>query len=173
MAIKLLEKIENFFLNILRKIKLGFLANIYEKHREGMRYLVFGALATLVNIVFSSIFYYFVFNSLPEEPRSDFSNSLGIALAMAFAYLTNKLFVFNSKTNGIKALIKEMASFVGCRLITAVVEVLMMRITVVYLGLNYVLMKILSNIVVMILNFIFSKIFIFKKGKDKNEEKNA
>lgn len=92
---------------------------------------------------------------------------------MAFAYLTNKLFVFESKTEGIKALLKEMASFVGCRLITAVVEVLMMRVTVVYWQLNYILMKIVTNIVVMILNFIFSKIFIFKKGANKDEEKNS
>lgn len=173
MAIELLEKVENFFLNILKKIKLGFLAKIYEDHREGMRYIVFGALATLVNIVFSSLFYYLVFKTLPEKPRSDYSNSVGIGLAMAFAYLTNKLFVFDSKTEGIKALLKEMASFVGCRLITAVVEVLMMRVTVVYWHLNYVLMKIVTNIVVMILNFVFSKIFIFKKGNSKNEEKNA
>lgn len=173
MAIELLEKVENFFLNILKKIKLGFLVKIYEDHREGMRYIVFGALATLVNIVFSSLFYYLVFKTLPEKPRSDYSNSVGIGLAMAFAYLTNKLFVFDSKTEGIKALLKEMASFVGCRLITAVVEVLMMRVTVVYWHLNYVLMKIVTNIVVMILNFVFSKIFIFKKENSKNEEKNA
>ena len=49
----------------------------------------------------------------------------------------------------------------------------MMRVTVVYWHLNYVLMKIVTNIVVMILNFVFSKIFIFKKGNSKNEEKNA
>lgn len=69
MAIELLEKVENFFLNILKKIGLGFLAKIYEDHREGMRYIVFGALATLVNIVFSSLFYYFVFKTLPEKNR--------------------------------------------------------------------------------------------------------
>ncbi|MCX4302428.1 MAG: GtrA family protein [Clostridia bacterium] len=173
MAIELLEKVENFFLNILKKIGLGFLAKIYEDHREGMRYIVFGALATLVNIVFSSLFYYFVFKTLPEKSRSDLSNAVGIGLAMAFAYVTNKLFVFDSKTEGIKALLKEMASFIGCRLITAVVEILMMRVTVVYWELNYVLMKIVTNIVVMILNFIFSKIFIFKKGANKDEEKNS
>lgn len=173
MAIELLEKVENFFLNILRKIKLGFLADIYEEHREGMRYIVFGALATLVNIVFSSLFYYVVLKELPEKNRSDLSNSIGIGIAMAFAYMTNKLFVFDSKTEGIKALLKEMASFVGCRLITAVVEVWMMRVGVVYWQLNYVFTKIVTNIVVMILNFVFSKLFIFKKGAKDNEEKKS
>jgi len=173
MAIELLEKVENFFLNILRKIKLGFLADIYEKHREGWRYIIFGALATLVNIVFSSLFYYLVFPNLAEKPRSDLSNSIGIGLAMAFAYCTNKLFVFDSKTDGIKALLKEITSFVGCRLITAVLEVLMMRVGVVYWHINYIFMKIITNIVVMILNFIFSKLFIFKKEKSNDEEKNS
>lgn len=170
MAIELLEKVENFFLNILKKIKLGFLAKIYEDHREGMRYIVFGALATLVNVAFSSLFYYVIFKNLAEGPRSDYSNCIGIGLAMAFAYVSNKLFVFDSKTEGIKALLKEMASFVGCRLVTAVVEVGMMRVTVVYWNLNYFLMKIITNIVVMILNFIFSKIIIFRKKGAKNEE---
>ena len=49
-AIKSLEIIENFFLNILDKIKLKFLADIYRNHLEGMRYLVFGALATIINL---------------------------------------------------------------------------------------------------------------------------
>jgi putative flippase GtrA len=84
---------------------------------------------------------------------------------MAFAYLTNKLFVFQSKTNGIKELLKEMCSFIGCRLVTAVVEVVMMMVTVGFWKWNSILMKIVTNIVVMILNFIFSKIIIFKNKK--------
>ena len=55
---KIWEAIEKFFLNLARKIKLGFLADIYEQHLEGMRYLVFGALATVVNIAIYSIFFY-------------------------------------------------------------------------------------------------------------------
>ena len=55
---KVWEKIEKFFLNIARKLKLGKLADLYENHLEGMRYLVFGALATFVNIGVYTIFYY-------------------------------------------------------------------------------------------------------------------
>jgi putative flippase GtrA len=165
MAIKLLEKVEDFFLNILKHIGLGFLAKIYEDHREGMRYLVFGALATFVNIGVYSLCYYVLYSNLPDVQRVDVSNYLGIGFAMAFAYLTNKLFVFQSKTNGIKELLKEMISFVGCRLVTAVVEVVMMRVTVGYWKWNSILMKIITNIVVMILNFIFSKIIIFRNKK--------
>ena len=173
MAVKLLEIVEEFFLNILKKIKLGFLAKIYEEHREGMRYIVFGALATLVNIGIYSLCYYVFFTGLEDVPRVNYSNYLGIGTAMAFAYCTNKLFVFQSKTHGIKELFKEIVSFVGCRLVTAVVEVVMMMVTVGFWKWNSILMKIITNIVVMILNFIFSKIIIFKKGNKKDEEKNA
>lgn len=170
MAIELLEKVENFFLNILKKIKLGFLAKIYEDHREGMRYIVFGALATFVNLGVYYLCYYLIFSGLDELHRVDFSNYFGIGLAMAFAYICNKLFVFQSKTEGIKALVKEITYFVGCRLVSAVVEFFMMRITVVYWHWNNFIMKIVTNIVVMILNYIFSKIIIFrKKGANNNE----
>lgn len=70
MAIKLLEIVEEFFLNILKKIKLGFLAKIYEEHREGMRYIVFGALATFVNIGIYSLCYYVFFTRFRRCSKS-------------------------------------------------------------------------------------------------------
>ena len=165
MAIELLEKIENFFLGILRKIKLGFLADIYEKNREAWRYIVFGALATFVNIGVYALCAKVFFKNLPEVQRVDFSNYIAIGFAMAFAYICNKLFVFDSKTNGIKELFKEIIAFIGCRIFSAIVEIVFMRITVVNFNFNEVVMKILANIIVMILNYIFSKIFVFK-GKE-------
>jgi len=167
MMMNLLEKVEDFFLNILKKIGLGFFAKIYEEHREGMRYIVFGALATFVNIGVYALCAKIIFVGLEEAQRVDFSNYIAIGTAMVFAYICNKVFVFNSKTNGIKELFKEITSFVGCRIISAIVEVILMRITVVNLGFNEILMKIFTNIIVMILNFIFSKIIIFKKGDKK------
>ena len=169
MAIELLEKIENFFLGLLRKIKLGFLADIYEKGREAWRYIIFGALATFVNIGMYILCAKIFFKGLPEDQRVNFSNYIAIGTAMAFAYVTNKLFVFDSKTNGIKELLKEMASFVGCRIFSAVVEIVFMYVTVVKVHFNEVLMKICANVIVMILNYIFSKLIIFKnKAKDSN-----
>ena len=170
MAIELLEKVENFFLNILRKIKLGFLADIYEKGREAWRYIIFGALATFVNIGVYAICAKLIFKGLPEAQRVDFSNYIAIGLAMAFAYVCNKLFVFDSKTHGIKELLKEIIAFIGCRIFSAIVEIVFMRITVVNFHLNEVLMKILANVIVMILNYIFSKLIIFKKGSNKEKE---
>jgi len=159
----MIDKIENFCLNILRKIKLGKLADIYEAHKEGMRYLVFGALSTIVNILVAAITYYVLFIKIPEEVRVNLSTIISILAAWIFSYITNKLYVFDSKTENIKELIKEITSFMGCRLITAIVEIIIMNIFVTKLQFNYLLIKIIANIIVIILNFIFSKLLIFKK----------
>ena len=159
----MIDKIEEFVLKILRKIKLGKLADIYEGHKEGMRYLVFGVLSTLVNIVVSAIMYYIIFAKLPEELKVNLSTVIAIIAAWIFAYVTNKLYVFDSKTNCKKDLIKEIVSFISCRGVTAIVEIVLMNVLVTVLQFNYMLMKIIVNIIVIILNFVFSKLIIFKR----------
>ena len=163
MMMEWLEKVENFFLNILKKIKLGFLAKIYEEHREGMRYLVFGALATVVNIAAYSICMY------TFDIPNGISNIIAWVIAAIFAYFTNKFFVFDSKVNTKKELIKEITSFFSCRILTLIIDEIIMIVTVDKWHFNGVLMKVVANIIVIILNYIFSKIIIFKKGAKENE----
>lgn len=156
-AIKFLEAIENFFLNILDKIKLKPLADLYRNHKEGWRYLIFGALATVVNIVAYSVAYY------NFKIDNGTSNVIAWIIAATFAYLTNKVFVFESKVDTKSALLKEITSFFGCRLLTLAVDQLIMVVGVDKLGFSGFLMKVLANIIVIILNFILSKLIIFKK----------
>ena len=163
----MVDKIEEFFLKIIRKIGLGKLADLYEEHKEGMRYLLFGVLTTLVNIVVSAFTYYIVFKNLSEEIKVNLSTIIAIIVAWIFAYITNKLYVFESKTSNFKELMKEIISFIGCRLATAIVEIGLMNLLVTALQFNYMLMKILVNIYIIILNFIFSKLIIFKKKRGK------
>lgn len=155
----MIDKVEAFCLNILRKIKLGKLADIYEEHREGMRYLVFGVLSTVVNILFFTIFYDFAKLSIT------ISNIIAWIVAVIFAYITNKLWVFYSKSENVKDLIREILSFFGARIFTLVVETIFLNIFIDKLGLNSILMKIISNMIVILLNFVFSKLWIFKKEK--------
>ena len=152
-------KIEKFFLNLARKIKLGMLADLYESHLEGMRYLVFGALTTVINIATYSIFFYLC------NVSNAISNVIAWIVGVIFAYVTNKIIVFESKADSKQGLLKEISSFVVCRFLTLIVDEIIMIITVDKLGFNGLLMKIIANIVVIILNFIFSKLIIFKKGK--------
>lgn len=153
----MIDKIEEFGLKILEKIHLKILADWYRSHQEGMRYLIFGALTTLVNIVAYSILYY-VFHI-----NNATSNIIAWIIGATFAYITNKLYVFNSKVNTKIELLKEILYFYGCRLLTLIIDEAIMIVTVDKFGWNALLMKIIANIIVIVLNFVFSKILIFKK----------
>ena len=98
------------------------------------------------------------------------SNIIAWVVAVVFAYLTNKAIVFESKTESIKSLFKEFVSFIGARIFTLVVETIFLKVVIDILGYNEILMKIVSNIIVIILNFIFSKLFIFNKDKSKESK---
>ena len=154
---KLVNTVESFFLNIFRKIGLNAFVDWYLKHQEGMRYLVFGALATLVNIVCYDICYYLL------SINNGISNSIAWVVGAIFAYFTNKMCVFNSKTNGFKEVFREAISFFAFRLITFGFDQAIMLYTVDKLMWHAGLMKVISNIIVIILNFVFSKLIIFKK----------
>lgn len=164
----IIDKIEEFCLKILEKIGLKVLASWYRKHQEGMRYLIFGALSTVVNIGVYAIFSALLLKGMANETlKVNISEIVAFIAAVVFAYVTNKFYVFNSKTNGIKELAKEITSFISCRILTEIISILMMNAAV-WFNINDILMKILSNIVVIVLNFVFSKILIFKENKKSN-----
>ena len=158
----MIDKLEEFCLKILEKIHLKKLADWYRKHQEGMRYLIFGALSTIVNIVSYAVLYYIFHIS------NAVSNILAWIIAATFAYITNKLYVFDSKVNNKKELLKEIVYFYGCRLFTLAIDEGIMILAVDRFKWNGILMKIVANIIVIILNFIFSKILIFRK-QEKTE----
>lgn len=160
----MINKIEEFCLNILRKIGFKKLADWYLEHQEGMRYLVFGILTTLVNIIVPAILYYGILAPLPENLKVNISTIIAIIAAWIFAYVTNKLYVFDTKTSNWKELLKEMVSFISCRIVTAIVEVFLMDWLVTGLEFNYMGMKIFVSVLIIILNFVFSKLIIFKKA---------
>ena len=82
---------------------------------------------------------------------------------MAFAYITNRKYVFESKNNNVK---KELSSFVGARIITLIMDMLIMYIGVTVLKGNDKILKLISQIIVIVSNYIFSKIFVFKNKRD-------
>ncbi|AXB65679.1 TPA: GtrA family protein [Clostridioides difficile] len=132
---------------------------ILKKHRETILYLFFGAFTTLVNIV-SYLFFtrVILFNFMV-------ANALAWILAVLFAYVTNKFFVFESKRIEIKFLFKEFLSFVSFRLLSGVVEMLIMYVMIDLLFVNDIIVKAFTNIVVIVLNYFFSKMIIFKNKK--------
>ena len=91
------------------------------------------------------------------------SNIVAWVLAVTFAYLTNKVWVFDSKSWDWQILRKEVPAFISCRLATGVMDLIIMFVCVDILGWHAMLMKLLSNVMVIILNYVFSKLVIFKK----------
>ena len=159
----MVDKIEEIGLVILEKIGLKKLADWYRNHQEGMRYLIFGGLSTLVNILTYVLFAVVILKALPsEELIVNISEIIAFIVALIFAYVTNKIYVFKSKTKKLKNLIREMTSFAGCRIFTEIISIFMMNMAI-WLNINDIFMKVVANIVVIILNFVFSKLIIFKK----------
>lgn len=128
---------------------------IIVKYKTIISYLFFGVCTTLINIIVYSLCIEIFSNAL--------STILAWLISVLFAYITNKLFVFKNKSWNFSMLLKESVSFFTCRLFTGLLDFAFMLFTVNYLNLNNILMKIISNIIVIILNYVASKLLIFKK----------
>lgn len=129
-------------------------------NRETISYLIFGVLTTIVN--FSA---YETCKLLGLHYT--FSTAAAWILAVAFAYVTNKLFVFESKSWEKHVLLKEIPAFVGCRFFSFLCDLGFMVFAVELLSMNDTLAKVVSNVFVVLINYIFSKLFIFKKPAGK------
>lgn len=144
--------------------------NLIKKYKEIIMYLIFGVLTTLVNV----LVYYICYNV--SGINNTISTIIAWIISVIFAYITNKIFVFSSKTNGFKGFVIEFIVFILCRLFSGLVDLGFMTLTVTYLKLNTKLlstiMKIISNVIVVIINYILSKLLVFRKKKDKDNLNN-
>ena len=125
-------------------------------HRDVVIYLVFGVLTTVVNY----IVYLPCYNILGLSAAV--SNVIAWIFAVMFAYLTNKPFVFRSNDWSSKTVIPELSKFVGSRLFSGAVETAIIFLTVDFLLWNGNVMKLVVSVLVVILNYIASKLFVFR-----------
>ena len=133
---------------------------LYKKYQEIINYLIVGVLTTVVSLVTYYICVLTVFD--PKDALElQLANIISWICAVLFAYITNKIFVFKSKN---KNIIKEISSFVGARVLTLLLDMLIMFVMVTTLGINDKISKLVVQVVVTILNYVFSKIFVFKKA---------
>ena len=130
-------------------------------NKETIIYVIFGILTTIVDFVAFGILYY-TFNI-----GEIISNTIAWVLAVAFAFITNKLFVFESKSFQSKKLIKEIISFVSSRVITLLLTNLFL-LCARFLGTNMMFAKALISVIVIILNYVFSKLFVFKENTNQS-----
>lgn len=136
---------------------MKYIIELIKKYKAFLAYAVFGVFTTIVNIMTYNLCYY------QMEMSNTLSNILAWVLAVTFAYLTNKAWVFGSKSWKWQVLKREVPAFVGCRVATGVLDLVIMYICVDIANWNAMLMKILSNILVILLNYVCSKLVIFKK----------
>lgn len=135
----------------------------YSRYKDLISYLFFGVCTTLVNLIS-----YWIMARLCKAGIM-LSTVIAWILAVTFAYITNRNWVFHSKAHKFEEVSKEFFSFFSCRIVTGMLDWTSMFIFADLIGINDLVVKILSNIAVIILNYIFSKLFIFKKN-DKNNE---
>ena len=130
---------------------------LIRRHREVIIYLIFGGLTTFVDF----LVYWPLIHWLHWPATA--SNAVAWVAAVAFAFLTNKPFVFKSNDWHPSVLVPEIGKFVGCRLASFVIAEVFLAITVDLLSWHGLLMKVLVSVAVIILNYIGSKLLVFRK----------
>ena len=127
------------------------------KYWEVLIYLFFGVLTTVVNYVI----YLPVHNILGLSAA--LSNAIAWVVAVAFAYLTNKPFVFKSHDWSAKTVVPELTRFVSCRVASGVAETAILLVAVDLLHWNGNIWKLITSVLVVVLNYIGSKLLVFRK----------
>ncbi|MBR3973576.1 MAG: GtrA family protein [Oscillospiraceae bacterium] len=133
------------------------LCALFHKYYDIISYLFFGVLTTVVNY----IVYLPCYNLLGLSAAV--SNVIAWVAAVAFAYLTNKPFVFKSHDWSAATVIPELTKFVGCRVGSGLLETAIIFVTVDILNWNGNVMKLVTSVLVVILNYVGSKLLVFKK----------
>ena len=135
------------------------LRELFEKYYDIITYLFFGVLTTVVNY----LVYLPCLNVL--HLSGAVSNGIAWTVAVIFAYLTNKPFVFKSNDWSMKTVLPELGKFLGCRIGSGAIETLIILVTVDTLHWDGNIMKLITNVIVIVLNFVGSKLLVFAKKK--------
>jgi putative flippase GtrA len=135
-----------------------FLQEFYFKHESVLLYIFYGGLTTLVSFLMQFVP---AFLGAPVWA----STLISWVSAVTFAFFVNKFFVFESHERTAKVILREGAQFFAARLLSFFVELGYLVLMVDFLGFGLVINKVIIQIVILILNFLFSKFIIFKKSK--------
>ena len=149
-----IDNIIDFFckINIIKP-----LWNLYYKYREIWLYLFFGFATTIVNIIsYELLINIFKVNYL-------ICNFIAWIITIIFAYITNKKYVFDSNNDSLKSEFKKIALFTYARVFSLIIEMIIMYIGVSIFTINDTIVKIITSIIIIIMNYFFSKFLIFKK----------
>lgn len=140
---------------------------LYKKYEEIINYLIVGVLTTVVSLIVKWGLLFTILNA-KDAIQLQAAVIISWIVAVTFAYVTNRIFVFKSKS---KNILKEVISFFGARLLTLGIEMVVMWFFVTLLKLNsdiwVLIWTVVAQVIVIILNYVFSKLFVFKKSNKK------
>lgn len=139
---------------------------LWKKYNALFLYLVFGVLTTAINIVVYHMCYEVA--GIPNVP----SNMIAWVLSVLVAYLTNKIWVFHSRSFAPAVLLPELWKFVSCRLFTGAMDTAIMWVGVDLFCGPATVIKIGSNVLVVVLNYVFSKLLIFREEKPSDGKRD-
>ena len=155
------EKRPDLFDRLMHLPLLRLLEPFYKKHKEGLLYLFFGGVTTLVSF---AVFWLF---ESPLGLDALLANLISWVVAVAVAYITNRIWVFAEHASGARAISLEILSFYLSRVATFLIEEAILLVFVTWLALPAMPVKIAASVIVVLLNYVFSKIFVFRKEKPK------
>lgn len=152
-----LEEKKDIFDRIMSLPVLNIFDPFYKKHKEGLLYLFFGGLAFFLSI----FLYWFMYSVMHLNELVN--NTIDWIICVAFQFFTNRTWVFDGKVDNTRDFVKQAASFTLGRLFTLVVEDVLLFIFITLLGFAQMPVKLAATFVVIVLNYVISKLFVFKE----------
>ena len=137
---------------------LNIFEPFYKKNKEVLLYLFFGGLTFIVSIVTYAVF------NVSMGINELIANVMSWVLAVLFAFATNRVWVFQAPTHTITEFLRQMLSFFGGRVVTLVIEEIILLVFITWLGFNSMVVKVIAQIVI-VLNYVISKFFVFSEKK--------
>ena len=143
---------------------------LLKKYKSIILYIIFGGLTTVVDWSVSFTLYYLWGDAIEATPwLIHGANVIAWVAAVTFAYVTNRIWVFESKRKGFFPIVCEIAAFAGGRVLTLLLQEAIMGVFCTWLGLNEFVFKIIAAVLVIILNYFISKLLVFRKTRGGKE----
>lgn len=142
---------------------IKFVIDMYKKYEEAVNYLFFGFLAFVVNMVAYAAAAWVLGANNEKVVLVLIATAFAWIVSVLFAYWTNRTFVFKSKVVDKQGIWKEFSAFISARIVTGVMELVIMYVMVDLIHINDMISKLVCNVVVIVSNYIFSKLWVFRK----------
>ena len=150
---------EDIFDKLMKLPVLNIFEPFYKKNKEMLLYLFFGGLTFVVSVVTYGFF------NIGMGLNELIANVMSWVLAVLFAFATNRVWVFQAPTHTITEFLKQMLSFFGGRVVTLVIEEIILLVFITWLGFNSMVVKVIAQVIVIVLNYVISKFFVFSEKK--------